>query len=218
MLSRFLVRGWVSMFCMHAGHCRWSWHGKFSSTAGNSECSLCQSGTYSAPASSICSRCSAGSFSGTGAGSCNVCPAVSVADSGSPSCVPCTAGTYAHEGRFRRACPRDTIAGAGSTECQPCVGALLVAHADNQSLSCQQSMLNLFFAVAMVACLTVALNLTAWLCFYQLRIEDLTLQGDRLVMTTSRPHRLLYWQRSEAVVTLRDTGCPPLDGLQKKSS
>ncbi|CAK9043669.1 unnamed protein product [Durusdinium trenchii] len=191
--------------------------GHFSATVGNSECLVCHAGSYAAAGSNMCGQCPPGTYSTIGASNCTWCPNGWVAEGASPTCEPCLAGTYAHEGRFCRNCPSNTISTSGRSECEPCVGFFLVAYADTQRLTCQASMLNLFFAVATCLCLTVTLLLALWLCFYQLHIEDLSLQGDGLVVTTSRPHRILHWS-SEASITLRNTGSPPLECLQTRGS
>jgi len=151
--------------------------GHFSATVGNSQCDRCHAGSYAAAGSHECGRCAPGTYSDMGAAECTACQEGWVAeDWGNPTCKQCVAGTYAHEGKVCRQCPSNMISTAGRSECEPCVASFLLAYADAKRVTCHASMTNLFFGVMMALCLIAALTLTGWLCFYQLHIEDLSLQ------------------------------------------
>lgn len=189
--------------------------GHFAATVGSSECHLCRAGSYAAAGSHECSRCPPGTYSSIAATKCTPCQEGWVAEGwGNPTCKPCLAGTYAHEGRLCRQCPGNTISTLGRSKCEPCVGSFLLAYADAERVTCHASMTSLFVGLMTAVCLIIALMLSAWLCFYQLHIEDLSLQDHGLVVTTSRPHRLLW--RWGACITLKNTGSQPLEDLQKR--
>ena len=152
--------------------------GHFAATVGSSECDLCRAGSYAAAGSHECSRCPPGTYSSIAATNCTPCQEGWVAEGwGSPTCKPCLAGTYAHEGRLCRQCPGNTISTLGCSKCEPCVGSFLLAYADAERVTCHASMTSLFFGLMTAVCLIMALMLSAWLCFYQLHIEDLSLQA-----------------------------------------
>ena len=237
--------------------------GHFAATVGSRECHLCRAGSYAAAGSHECSRCPPGTYSSIAATNCTPCQEGWVAEGwGNPTCKPCLAGTYAHEGRLCRQCPGNTISTLGRSKCEPCVGSFLLAYADAERVTCHASMTSLFVGLMTAVCLIIALMLSAWLCFYQLHIEDLSLQATAcqkrdvflvavvwcdvfrvakmqkvylfisvyhglssvhprfsnqdhgLVVTTSRPHRLLW--RWGACITLKNTGSQPLEDLQKR--
>ena len=194
--------------------------GRFSATFGNSGCGVCDAGTFAAAGSHTCTTCPPGSFSTSGSVNCTWCPAGFVAnDWGSLNCVACLAGTYAAAGgQLCNTCPDNAISDLASTHCKPCVGTYLVAYADPGRLTCQVSLLNLGCAGSFFICLLVVLNLLAFLCWYQLLIEDFSLQNGKMVLTLCRPHRVLRWQANEPFVTLSSTGTPPLENLPKGCS
>ena len=158
-----------------------------------------------------CSTCSPGTVSEAASEACSPCKAGQIARS-SLNCEPCPSGTYAPaRSTICRDCPHGQVSSAESSSCQPCESVWLRVLPDDRRERCTVSALDVAFALT--AWITIACFVAFFLvgCYSKLPLEDFSLQGDKLVATTSLPHSFLKWNWASPAVYFMSTGVPDLD-------
>eukprot|EP00435_Cladocopium_sp_Y103_P060611 s97_g22.t1 len=216
-------------FSIVGGRCKACPAGKFSPKKSGS-CSDCPAGSISRiSASAVCEPCEAGSFAEKGSRTCTQCPQGKVSAARSGACEPCDAGRFAQDfqtceqcpgGKFAgkgsnrcEDCPLGTVSSPGSAECSSCGRFLVRATADATQERCQPSVVDI--GLGIICCITSAcvgfLFLTSF--FGRLPISDISLQGEKVVITTSIAHYFL--KRAHPVVSFVGTGVPDLDKNEK---
>ena len=160
---------------------------------------------------SSCTSCSPGTVSEAKREACSPCKAGQITRD-SLTCEPCPGGTYAPErSTICRACPNGQVSGAQSSSCQPCESMWFRVLPDDRRERCIVSDLDYVFALVSwmaVACFTLFCLVG---CYSKLPLQDLSLQGDKLVATTSLPHFFLRWDWASPAVSFTSTGVPDLD-------
>ena len=160
------------------------------------KCASCAPGTVSEAASATCSPCKAGRIA-RNAMTCEACPG----------------GTYAPErSTLCRACPNGHVSAAESSSCQPCESILFRALPNDRRERCTVSPLDIAFALTAwigLSCLVMSFLVGS---YSKLPVEDLSLQGDKLVVTTPLAHGFLRWDWASPEVYFTSTGVPDLDG------
>eukprot|EP00435_Cladocopium_sp_Y103_P064154 s151_g25.t2 len=206
-----------------SSECRNCPAGRFSE-AGSRNCSECLTGTISKDGSIACEACPAGKHE-VQKQFCNLCQPGTTSAAGAGFCSPCDAGRFAKDALTCEPCSGGTFAGPNSSSCQNCrlnhvslpnsakcrsCNDLLVrAVPDATRQTCQVSTMDIVFGLIcwMTAACFSFLFLTGF--FGRLPISDVTLQGDKIVITTSMAH--LFLKRADPVVSFAGTGVPDLD-------
>ena len=187
----------------------------FISVSNSSHCTQCPAG-YMAPksSSSTCVPCDGGFFSDEGSSKCMACPSGKVSSSASGACRACDAGFFSRDALTCEPCPGGTVSKAGSSTCQSCPagevslpessgctrceGVFLRDVADTTKQHCQARGMDVVLAIIS----WIATTGLSFLCLAGLsgsiRVEDLSAQGQKLVLTTSNVHWVLHWALPEA--------------------
>ena len=187
----------------------------FISVPNSSYCSQCPAGSMAPkPGSSSCVPCGGGFFSDEGSSKCVACPPGKVSTSASGACRSCDAGFFSRDALTCEPCPSGTISKAGSSACQSCPanevslpessgctrceGVFLREVADATKQQCQARGMDVVLAIIS----WIATTGLGFLCLSGLRgsirVEDLSAQGQKLVLTTSMMHWVLPWALPEA--------------------
>ena len=187
----------------------------FISVPNSSYCSQCPAGSMAPkPGCSSCVPCGGGFFSDWGSSKCVACPSGKVSTSASGACRSCDAGFFSRDALTCEPCPSGTISKAGSSACQSCPtnevslpessgctrceGVFLREVADATKQQCQARGMDVVVAIIS----WIATTGLSFLCFSGLRgsirVEDLSAQGQKLVLTTSMMHWVLPWALPEA--------------------
>ena len=211
-------------FSLAGGLCKDCPAGKFS-PKGSSNCSPCPQGRFSkTPGSLSCEACPAGTHE-VDKQYCSPCPQGTISGSGSEICSPCEAGRFAKEALTCEPCPGGTSARSGSSTCQSCPlgqvswpdsgvcrscdGLLVRAVPDATRQTCQVFAMDIVLGlVCWISCACFCFLLMTG-CFGRLPISDISLQGEKLVVTTSMAHGLL--KRAGSLASFIGTGVPALD-------
>lgn len=153
----------------------------------------CPSGKVSSSASGACRACDAGFFS-RDALTCEPCPGGTVSKAGSSTCQSCPAGE---------------VSLPESSGCTRCEGVFLRDVADTTKQHCQARGMDVVLAIIS----WIATTGLSFLCLAGLsgsiRVEDLSAQGQKLVLTTSNVHWVLHWALPE--VRFSGTDVPALE-------
>ncbi|CAE7667597.1 scube2 [Symbiodinium sp. CCMP2456] len=198
----------------------------FISVPNSSYCSQCPAGSMAPKSgSSMCIPCAGGFFSDEGSSKCMACPSGKVSTSVSGACRSCDAGFFSRDALTCEPCPSGTLSKAGSSACQSCPanevslpessgctrceGVFLREVADATKQQCQARGMDV--VLAMIS--WIAITGLGFLCFSGLfgsiRVEDLSAQGQKLVLTTSMMHWVLHWALPE--VRFSGTDVPALE-------
>lgn len=170
--------------------------------------SLAQSRIVAGNGSCSCNEASFYGSDDVGRATCmeGMCPAGTEEMGG--YCGPCGGGSFSVAGGICKNCPAGEVSLQGSSECQSCDGIFLRARPDATKQSCQILALDIILGVICwmtVACLCF-LSLTGF--FGYLPISDVSLQGEKSVITTSIHH---YFLKGSHPVCFDGTGVPDLD-------
>lgn len=159
-----------------------------------------------------CASCSPGTVSEAASATCSPCKAGQIARN-SLTCEACPVGTYAPErSTLCRACPHRHVSGAESSSCQLCESIFFRVLPDDRRERCTVSPLDIAFALTAWMALTCFVMSFLVGCYSKLAVEDLSVQGEKLAVTTSLPHCFLRWDWASPEVYFTCTGVPDLDG------
>ena len=213
-------------FSIAGGLCAKCSAGKFS-VDGSSTCSSCYPGRVARePGNSSCAACPAGKHE-MDKQFCALCPEGTTSEAGSSSCSPCDAGRFAKESVSCELCPGGSYAGRGSSRClrcrvgsvstpgsavcRSCDGLLVRASSDEMNQTCQVDMLDIVWGLVcwLAAATFCFLSLTCLMG--RLPISDISVQSEKLVITTAVAHYLL--KQAHPSVSFTGTGVPALDAM-----
>eukprot|EP00438_Fugacium_kawagutii_P008502 Skav210954 [mRNA] locus=scaffold713:338365:339261:+ [translate_table: standard] len=200
-----------TMSAIGSGSCSPCKAGFHAANPGSSACESCPAGMFSEGNSAKCSACPVGAISEVASATCNQCKAGQIARN-SLTCEGCPAGTYAPEGsNICRACPHGHVSSAESSSCFGCESMLLRMMPDPRQERCTVFALDI--ALALLAWITLSCSVAFFSVGWRskLPLEDMSMQGDKYVATTSLPHFLLRWDWASPKVFFTGTGVPDLD-------
>jgi len=174
--------------------------GRFSSTVGSTECEECPLGRFAhAAGQTSCASCAAGKFADqVGSTGCPSCGdgATTMASGAfeSSNCYFCGPGEYAvdsGEGISCVMCGAGTFTSSyGSTECNVCPVGMTTAEGDAECQFSASYIISSFVVGALLAIAAVLLSLSVR---RSVLIDDISLQGRAVVVTSSGPHLLEQW-------------------------
>ncbi|CAK0878082.1 unnamed protein product [Prorocentrum cordatum] len=183
--------------------------GTFSDERGAAVCTECAAGDFQEQrGQTSCSRCEVGRYQDeSGRSSCIGCPAGRTTEaitgeawgatanahgaSDASSCYPCEPGEYSVNNRPCAQCGAGTVAPSyGSTECQQCPAGKSSTEGSAECESPVSYIVGCAVAAKLLAVAAVLLSLSAWRIIL---IDDISRQGNAVVVTSAGRHLLVQW-------------------------
>lgn len=132
----------------------------------------------------------------------------------SHECRPCLAGSYANRNATACwPCGDNAISPHASADCFQCEGIFFAWEADVEHQTCQVSPIGVVALLSFFACLLGIFWILAFARLYVLRITNLSVESEKMVLSTLGRHRLKKWRRASPPVQVVGTGVPPLEAI-----
>lgn len=201
--------------CAH-GSCPTGWQEvpNLDQTHGIHQCEACYHGSISTNGLP-CKACPAGHMADQNRSECVPCSQGHVAAlAASHECRPCLAGSYANRNATACwPCGDNAISPHASADCFQCEGIFFAWEADAEHQTCQVSPIGVVALLSFFACLLGIFWILAFARLYVLRITNLSVESEKMVLSTLGRHRLKKWRRASPPVQVVGTGVPPLEAI-----